>query len=274
MFNLGQWLGPNELRSKLRARGFRLPEYRAELCSALCDGAFSSAEYLAEADTVTLTNARRDPFDAPRPALAMSQFDRQVLEALGPLSPAARHASFYSKIDGHKLEEARSIVQSDGALVHDVLAQQEYCSKIARDFGFALEQHPFEQLKRSNVKQVGEFVARIGVELGRDSDARMPTDIVQIHMYVGLKHPKRYARYINTGLLFPTYLDYGVNYSMSPNLPSSPLTGARSPEGRSQLAKLAILAHVALLDELLLEWVEGGIEPIPKYLDALRGRQS
>jgi hypothetical protein len=83
-----------------------LPEYRAELCSALCGDAFSSAEYLEEANAVTLANARRDPFDPARPALARSKFDQLVMEALGPLSPMERHASFYSKIDSHKLEEA------------------------------------------------------------------------------------------------------------------------------------------------------------------------
>lgn len=270
MFDLGSWAGPREVLSKLRARGYTLPEYRAELCSALCGEAFSSAEYLEEANAVTLANARRDPFDPARPALARSKFDQLVMEALGPLSPMERHASFYSKIDGHKLEEAKSIVPSDDVLVHDVLVQQEYCSKVAHDWGFALERRTFEQLKQSSIKEVGEFTGRIGVELGQGFDLKMPTDIVRIHMYVGLKRPKRYARYLDTGLLLPAYLDYGINYSMTPNLPSLPLYGARSAEGRSQLAKLAILAHVALLDELLREWVQNGLAPIPKYLDALR----
>jgi hypothetical protein len=161
-------------------------------------------------------------------------------------------------------------VPSDDVLVHDVLAQQEYCSKIAQDWGFALERRTFEQLKQSSIKEVGEFIGRIGVDLGRGFDLKMPTDIVRIHMYVGLKRPKRYARYLDTGLFLPAYLDYGINYSMTPNLPSLPLDGARSAEGRSQLVKLAILAYVALLDELLREWVQNGLAPIPKYLDALR----
>lgn len=136
MFSIANWSDLEGLRSKLRARGFDLPRYYAGLCSEFCDRSFSEEDYLAEADAVALHNAKRDPFDPARPPQKKNRFDDLVVEKLGTLSWADQHHGFHAKIDDHKLKEAEHVVPVDDILVHDAIAQQDYCAKVAEEQGF------------------------------------------------------------------------------------------------------------------------------------------
>lgn len=104
---LTQWTGVQDLRARFRAEGFGVPDFYATIASQICDGVFTSTDFIEESEaravfyvasgfslrSLILQRGPSPPFDL-------------FAEARRRIGRANEHRMLYSEIRNQKLKEA------------------------------------------------------------------------------------------------------------------------------------------------------------------------
>jgi hypothetical protein len=256
----------HKVRAAFRQEGFGLPDAFARLAAGLCDGAFTSEEFAAEADhkRERILTQGENHFEHPR--IVQVWLDR--MKAVGPHEAYERFTRPLAIARNEELERAVEPVEPRLRLAKDVKA---YAESTGKESGYTLKRDGkvSDHFKRAMVKRmprtglVGAFSMDAG---GRPSFTMRPngapvffTSMVGLYFWIGLREPAGYSGATTADWLMPGLEQYDRIDGLARGARAwNDLRGPADLDLVSRQAKLGVRAQIRFFDLLLAE-IDSGL---------------
>jgi hypothetical protein len=255
--DLREWRGATRLRQAFAQEGFQLHEICAAAASAICDGAFSKEEYLAESDAEAYFDIRkvieREALDW---ALAPCALKEHFFQSRRKIGADARHQKLFGPMEEQKLREMQHIKVRARSPVLKRSEMRTYAEMVGAHFGFTrMKKIPNSYATMSKVMPASGLVGFFGVDTGGlprrspNSPAYLNTGFFisrDVPSFRGMQMvPERLVR----GLSFYEVFEGAIN----PYGPDRAMLDELTPEFWSGIVEVGIYALVRFFDLFLQE---------------------